>query len=76
MLPIISRSNQAIKFGQVIECSMKNVFLEKSFTKCGGETSPRSFSKKSKLTKTLNQQSEILIGFFLTISKLRTTKIY
>ena len=28
---------------------MKSIFLEKSFAKCGGETSPRSFSKKIKI---------------------------
>ena len=41
MLPNISRSknNQTMKFGQLIECNMRNVFLEKSCTKCGGETS-------------------------------------
>ena len=42
ILPNISRSkhNQIIKFGQLIEYSMKNIFLEKSYRKCGGETSP------------------------------------
>ena len=48
ILPNISRSkgNQTMKFGQVIECNMKNLFLEKSYTKHGGETSPRPFSEK------------------------------
>ena len=42
ILPNISRSkgNQTMKFGQLIECNMRNIFLEKSYTKCGGETSP------------------------------------
>ena len=35
-----------MKFGQLIECNMRNIFLEKSFTKCGAETSPRPFSEK------------------------------
>ena len=35
-----------MKFGQLIE--YKNIFLEKSYTKCGGETISRLFSKKSK----------------------------
>ena len=30
---------------------MRNIFLEKSYTKCGGETSPRLFSQKLKLSK-------------------------
>ena len=29
-----------MKFGQLIECKIRNIFLEKSYTKCGGETSP------------------------------------
>ena len=29
---------------------MRNIFLEKSYTKCGEETIPRPFSKKSKLS--------------------------
>ena len=38
-----------MKFGQLIECNIRNIFLEKSYTKCGGETSPRSFSEKKNL---------------------------
>ena len=41
-----SKGNQAMKFGQLIEYNMKNIFLEKSYTKCGRETIPRPFSKK------------------------------
>ena len=37
-----------MKFGQLIACNMRNTFLEKTYTKCGGETIPRPFSKKSK----------------------------
>ena len=45
--PNISRSkgNQTMKFGQLIEYNMRNIFLEKSCTKDGGETSPKPFSK-------------------------------
>ena len=46
---------QTMKFGQLIECDMRKFFLEKSYTKCGGETSPRSFSEKLKLSISLNQ---------------------
>ena len=47
IFPNISRSkgNQAIKFGQLIEYNMRNIFVEKSYTKCGGETIPRPLSK-------------------------------
>ena len=34
---------------------MRNNFLEKSCTKCGGETSPRPFSGKLKLRIHLDQ---------------------
>ena len=42
VLPNILRNkdNQAMKFGQLREYNMKNIFLEKPYTKCGGETSP------------------------------------
>ena len=48
-----------MKFGQLTENNMRNTFLEKSYTKNGGETSPRPFSKKSKLSIHLDQESEI-----------------
>ena len=34
---------------------MRNTFLEKSYTKCGRETSPRAFSGKLKLSISLSQ---------------------
>ena len=42
-----SNSNQSMKFGQLIGYNIRNIFLEKPYTKCGGETIPRPFSKKS-----------------------------
>ena len=33
---------------------MRNICLEKSYTKCGGETIPRPLSKKSELSISLN----------------------
>ena len=41
-----SKGNQTMKFGQLTECDMRNIFLEKSHTKCGGKTSSRPFSEK------------------------------
>ena len=57
MLINISRSkcNQRMKFGQLIEYNMRNIFLEKSYTQWGGETIPRPFPKKSKLIISLDQ---------------------
>ena len=39
-----SKSSQAVKFGKLIAYNTRNIFLEKSYTKCGGETIPRHFS--------------------------------
>ena len=56
ILPSISRSqgNQTIKYGQLIEYNMRNIFLEKLYTKHGAEASPRTFYKKSKLRISLD----------------------
>ena len=43
-----SKSNQTMKFGQLIVYNMTNIFLEKSYTKRGGETISRLFSKNLK----------------------------
>ena len=62
ILPNISRSkgNQTMKFGQSIEYNVRNIFLEKSYTKWLGKTSPRPFSEKSKLGISLDQYSNFL----------------
>ena len=39
-----------MKFGQFIDYYKKNIFLEKSYTKCGGETDPELFLKNQKWT--------------------------
>ena len=65
-----------MKFGQLIEYNKKNIFLVKPFTKCGGETTPRLFSKKSKLNLSLNQLPKVLYSLFLLYAKLRTIEIY
>ena len=40
ILPNISRGkgSQKIKFGHLTEYNLRNIFLEKSFTKCGTKT--------------------------------------
>ena len=50
-----------MKFGQLIEYNLRNIFLEKSYKECGGEASPRPFYKKIKIEH---------------MSKSRSTKIY
>ena len=41
-----SKSNQTMKFGQLIEYNMGNIFIEKSYKKRTGKTIPRTLSKK------------------------------
>ena len=57
ILPNISRTecNQTMKIGQLIELIMRNIFIEKSYTKCGEETVSRRFSKNTKLSISLDQ---------------------
>ena len=50
-----SKANQAMKFGQLIEYNMRNIFVKKSYTKCAGESISRPLSKKSKLSISLDQ---------------------
>ena len=64
-----NKDNQAIKFGQLRECNIKNIFFENPYTKYGGETSPRPFSENLKLSISLDQQSEFLFSSFYCISK-------
>ena len=63
-----------MKIGPLIE--MRNIFLEKSYKKCGGETSPRPFSGKLKSSISLDQLSKVLYSLFLLNPKLRAIKIY
>ena len=50
-----SKANQTMKFCQLIEYNMRNIFLEKSYRKCDGETIPRPSSGKFKLRISLDQ---------------------
>ena len=62
-----------MKFGQLIEYNMRNIFLQKSCIKYGGETILRPFSKKSKLSIFLDQ---VLLSLFLLYAKLRAIQRY
>ena len=44
-----------MKFGELIDYNMRIISIEKSYTKCGGETGPRPFSEKWKLSISLDQ---------------------
>ena len=42
----IIKGNQTMKYGQLKEYNMRNIFLEKSYTKCSSETIFKRVSKK------------------------------
>ena len=78
-----NKGNQTIKFGQLIECNMRIIILEKSYTKCDGETSPRPFSEKLKLRYLwINRRRFCTVCFYCMQSwgrietKLQTTFFY
>ena len=61
-----------MKFGQLIKNNMSIIFLEKLYTKCGREAILKPFSKKLKLSISLDQYSKVLYILFLLFAKLRT----
>ena len=63
--------HQTMKFGQFIKDDMRIIFLEKPFTKCGWEASPRPFYKKSILSISLDQHS----GTLWSLTRLRSSNI-
>ena len=65
-----------MKYGQLLEYNMRNIFLETSYTKCGVETSPRHFSKISKLSISPDQQSKVLYRLILLYAMSGNIKIY
>ena len=60
-----------MKFGQLIGYNMRNIFLEKVYTECGGEASLRPFSEKSKLSISLDQQSELSYSLLLLYAQVK-----
>ena len=55
---------------------MANIFLDISYTKCDGEAIPRSFSKKSKLSKSHDLHSKVVYSLVLLYTKLKAIEIY
>ena len=64
-----------MKFGKLIECNMRNIFVETLYTKWAGETIPKPLSKKSKLSIYLDQYCKVLNSLFLLYANLRAIKI-
>ena len=52
------KGNQTMKFSQLIEYNMRNIFLEND-PQSVGDASPRPFSKNSKLSISLDEKSEM-----------------
>ena len=65
-----------MKFDQLIQHNIRHIFLEKLYTKRGGETITRSFSKELKLSAPLNQLCKVLCSLLLPCDKLRAIKMY
>ena len=65
-----------MKFGQLIEYNMRNIFLKKSCTKYGRGTIPTPFSKKTKFSISLDNFSKVLYGLCLLYGMLRATETY
>ena len=60
-----------MKFGQLMEYNISNIFVEKSYTKCAGKTIPRPLPKISKLSISLDQLCKVLNSLFLLYANLR-----
>ena len=71
-----NKDNQIMKFGQLKEYNMKNIFLEKSYTRYGEGSSPQPFSEELKLSISLDQQAGFLFSSFYWIYKWMTTITY
>ena len=57
-------------FGHLIEYNIRNIFLERPYTKCGGKTSPSPIYKKSKLNISLDQQFKVLYSLLLWYAEI------
>ena len=60
-----------MKLGQLTEYNMRNIFVEKSYTKYVGETIARPVTKIAKLNISLNQYCKVLNNLLLLYANLR-----
>ena len=75
-----------MKFGQLIEYNMKNIFIEKSYTRCGWETSPQTLFWKIEIEHLWINSLKFYTDYFYRIlgwgllkyieTKLQTTCFY
>ena len=64
-----------MELGQLIEYNIGNIFVEKSYTKCAGETIPRLLSKKSKFSISPDQYCKGLNSLFLLYANMRAIEM-
>ena len=63
---LLNKDNQTMKFGQLLEYRMRNILFLENYTQYFlGKISLRPFNKNSKLSISLDQQSEMLQSFSL-----------
>ena len=76
-LPNISRGNgnQTMKFGHLKGFNMRNVFIKKSYKKCGGEIRPRPLPEKLKFSISLDQHYKVLCRLLLLCAKFRAIEL-
>ena len=70
-----TKGNQTMKFGQLIEYNMRNIFVETLYLKCGGETIPRAFSEKLKSSISLDEKAKVLYSLILLSASFRAVEI-
>ena len=63
------------KFGQLIEYNLRNIFLEKSYRKCGGETIAGLFFKKIKIEHISGPIFENYIHFDFIVCQVEDYRI-
>ena len=63
-----------MKVSRLRKYNIRNISLEKSYTKCGRETIARLFFRKPKLSTSLDQYFKAVYILFLLFAKLTTIK--
>ena len=71
----ISKGNQTIKFGQLIEYNIGNIFLEKSSARCGGETSSMTLLYKTNMRHIYASTVWTFIKLFLLYAQIEEYQI-
>ena len=70
-----SKGKQTMKLDQLIEYTMRNIFVEKSCTKFARQIILRPLSKKTKLSISLDRLCKILNSLFLFYANLSAIEI-